>query len=382
MKYGMSLKGVTVMKDMENMKNMKKWILTVSALLMMTGGAYGRDLWDLKKEEMLVARVELPAWNQVECVKTLAFIPFEQAISDSDGQYKPRTDWGIAVTEGVAQGLLDESEPYGIMLQAIDPEAVDKTMSEKKLTQAGLANERMALELGRAVGGQAVVYGRVGVDIKTLGEKGRAYWICPAKSGAGVEIKPVRCLVRTVTVSLTMKIVSASTGKSLFVFNQGLAETADFQPKLYATQDIQPEGEVVQRLFKQLVKDVVAQLTPRDAYRLVKTEKVKSEPAKAAREYLLRGDIGQAITLFREGLQIKPDDHGAWYNLGLAYEMVGSLAEARKAYERAYWIEDEDEYRNAIRQLDARLETMKPAPCPPPVQAPAPSGPPATQSGR
>jgi hypothetical protein len=358
---------------------MLKVLSTLLALMIFTAPVWAgddeKDLWDIEKDELLVASVQRPAWNASASFKKLLFITFEQAVTDRDGLYRPKVDWGASVTAGVAQGLWDETQPYGIDLQIADPEVVTKTINEKGLTGAGLGNEAAAVQLGQNLQAQVVVYGRVGINIQTVGEKGQAYWVCPAKSGKGVEVRSLKCLIRTITVSLTMKFVNVANGQCLFLYDKGFAQTSELQPKLFVTEDAQAESEVVQELLRQLVKDVLVQITPQDTFRVMKTEDGKSKPAKEARNYMLLGDLGRAIPLLREGIAIKSDDHGAWYNLGLAYEITGYLTEARKAYERAYWIKDKDRYFEAIRRLDAQLEAAKPAVCPGPApsQTPNPS---------
>lgn len=347
---------------------MLRLMSTVLALMIMSLPAMAgdeKDVWDIDKDELLVASIRMPSWNPNGSFRKLLFITFEQVINDRDGLYRPKADWGASVTAGVAQGLWDETSPYGIDLQIADPEIVSKTITEKGLAGAGLGNESAAINLGQILQAQVVVFGRVGINVQTVGEKGQAYWVCPAKSGQGVEVRSLKCLVRTITVTLTMKMVNVANSQCLFLYNKGFAQTAELQPKLYSSaEDAQPESEVVQELFRQLVKDVLVQITPQDMFTVMKTEDVKSRPAKEARKYMLVGDLGRAIPLLREGLAIKSDDHGAWYNLGLAYEITNYLTEARKSYERAYWIKDKDQYFEAIRRLDAQLEAAKPAVCP------------------
>ena len=72
---------------------------------------------------------------------------------------------------------------------------------------------------------------------------------------------------------------------------------------------------------------------------------------KLGRKQLAAGDTGNAIENFKLAIDSRPDDHAAHYNLGVAYESLNRKDQALKCYQRAYQIEPERMYQNAILRV-------------------------------
>jgi tetratricopeptide (TPR) repeat protein len=76
---------------------------------------------------------------------------------------------------------------------------------------------------------------------------------------------------------------------------------------------------------------------------------------RAFREYFdkaqLTANREQAISLYRQGLEICPDDDVAHYELGRAFAAAGRFGEAGKSFEAALRINPD--FTEARRQLDA-----------------------------
>ncbi len=66
------------------------------------------------------------------------------------------------------------------------------------------------------------------------------------------------------------------------------------------------------------------------------------------RKQLAQGDFGNAIENFKLAIDARPDDHAAYYNLGVAYESLNRNDQALKCYQRAYQIKPEPVYQKAI----------------------------------
>jgi tetratricopeptide (TPR) repeat protein len=141
-------------------------------------------------------------------------------------------------------------------------------------------------------------------------------------------------------------------------------DTTERKPGFFMGEDAQeiqlrPEDEVIERLLNQLVDMFVAQLLPHEVRFEIKMAGPKGKLAKTATKFLQTGNYEKAIELFRESLESKPDDHGALYDLGIAYEATGQLKLALQNYERAYSLKDNNYYYEAIQRARPMLQGMK-----------------------
>ncbi len=76
--------------------------------------------------------------------------------------------------------------------------------------------------------------------------------------------------------------------------------------------------------------------------------KGRSSYDKQGRSELLAGELNLALTSFRNAVDARPDDHAAWYNLGLTYEKFGQLDQALSCYRKAFELKPADIYRQAV----------------------------------
>jgi tetratricopeptide (TPR) repeat protein len=64
------------------------------------------------------------------------------------------------------------------------------------------------------------------------------------------------------------------------------------------------------------------------------------------------GNIEAAIFLYEKALDEDSRKASWWFNLGIAYQRLGRLAPAKKAYQRAVDLNPDDRsYREAVKQL-------------------------------
>jgi|UniRef100_A0A7V3RFS7 superkiller protein 3 len=69
--------------------------------------------------------------------------------------------------------------------------------------------------------------------------------------------------------------------------------------------------------------------------------------------YLLNKEYEKAISKFSEALKINPHDPEVYYYLGLAYEHVGKLEQAKQMYEKALAID------RSFNNAEIRLTEVK-----------------------
>lgn len=363
------------------MSDIRKYFLYVMMAVVMLSGVVGPAMADdddddddvrqtsgrvkLKKDEILISYVAAPTMGLPKGLDAIAFIPFSQAVEDKENIYSPREKrWGDEIIAAIAQRMQQTSNQFKIPLKLIERESVVAIMKEKDLADAGLAEEGKAIQLGKLARAQAICYGRVAINIRTVEGQGKTLHFAPTEDGIRIQPETARRLRRTVSIAATIKLVATGTGRNILVYNNRLAETKELKPRIVMGEDVQeiefqPEEEVIERLITRIVDEFVGQLLPHEVHTIVKVAGVKSKLAKSAVKFLKAGDYEHSVQLFREAVEVKPDDHGAWYNLGLSYEAVGDLPSALKAYERAMRIKDVGYYFDAIQRVKPRASAMQ-----------------------
>ena len=60
----------------------------------------------------------------------------------------------------------------------------------------------------------------------------------------------------------------------------------------------------------------------------------------------------QVFEIYQKAIEIKPDKHEAWYNMGNSYQNKGDLINARQCYKKAYELDPNDkDYKKAIENI-------------------------------
>ncbi len=308
-----------------------------------------------------VTYTEKPVLGLPEGLQTIAFIPFTQAIEDEAGIYSAREKkWGDVIVSSIAEKMQYYARKYDIPLKIVEREAVATIMKEKDLADAGLAEENKALQLGKLSKAQAICFGKVVIDIQTVSGKAKTVRFQRTGSGLVPKTEYKKRIKRTITVAATVKLIATATDKSILTFNKRYSNTIDLKPSAIlgsdaSAADLSPEDDVIMTLITRIVDDFVAQLMPHEVHMRIPLAKVKSKAAKSAVKLAKVGDYDEAISLFKDAIEIKPEDHGAIYNLGVMYEVKNQPELALKYYKRAYSIKDKDLYLSAILRVKKLL---------------------------
>jgi len=338
---------------------MPKWLGRL-AVLMVGVAVLGSGCEKRSKVDVELRYVEAPAAALPTNLESIAFIPFTQAVEDADRVYTARERrWGDQVIGAVAATMEDRARQMNLPLKIVDREAVASIMKEKDLADAGLAEENKALELGKLAKAQAICYGKVAINIET--QKGKSSTIEFRRSADGV--RPYTAaktrIKRTMTVAVTIKIVAVATGRSITTFHRTLSDTVESKPSAFMGKDAQeidlePENEGIAKLIGTIVKQFADRIMPREVVVGVRLANPKNKRAEEAGRMVLLGDYAHAIELYRDCLKEEPQDHAAWFNLGVAQEASGDLDAAAQSYRRAFSISDKKEYLEAYDRVKRR----------------------------
>lgn len=78
-----------------------------------------------------------------------------------------------------------------------------------------------------------------------------------------------------------------------------------------------------------------------------------------AQEYLNRGEVDEALTLFEELVDTDPDYVGTYYHLGKLYERLDRTADAIETYERGVEVAREQRAQKDLSELQDALLAAK-----------------------
>ena len=124
----------------------------------------------------------------------IAFIPFSQAVEDAENIYSPREKrWGDEIIAAIAQRMQQTSNQFKIPLKLIERESVAAIMKEKDLADAGLAQENKARNSVNSAQAQAICYGRVAINIRTVEGVDKTLHFVPAGAFAFNPLPPDVC---------------------------------------------------------------------------------------------------------------------------------------------------------------------------------------------
>ncbi len=149
-----------------------------------------------------------------------------------------------------------------------------------------------------------------------------------------------------------------------------------YSPILDDVMFLMREADVSQRRLWYVIIMVTALtgLNPVQASRIVTIDGypvVGSRPTALAVRFMKVRLWEDAEAELRKLLEKRPDDHYAWYNLGVVCEHKGDVSSARTYYQRAQSIQAEEYIREALIRLDNRdglIGTIAPIPsAPPPI---------------
>jgi len=257
------------------------------------------------------ARTEIPA-----AVKRIAVVRFS-------GQTRDERQWG-PIAAGKLTAALRSMAPH-------KPYDVSGPDELQKMADAGglmpVIDTATAQRLGELAGADAVVYGTVRVA-------------CRDEQAAGPRAVR-RCAV---TVSFTMDRVA--TGRSIV----HLQHTAQHDPASDSGGGKSPGGlkaaaagvdkpiaasEIIDRLIGRCVQAFISEISPHDKRIPVVLARGGHRIVHKGNRLAAVGDWDEALACYQTAIAQNPGDHGALFNAGVVYEVLGRFGQAEKMYARA-----------------------------------------------
>ncbi len=258
---------------------------------------------------------------------------------------------------GKKEGKTLQEGTFTNIFEVIERSRLEQVIQEQQLTMSGLLDQSQAVSLGRLLGVDAIVMGKVTYttqeqsfkETRTYKNKGQKY------------TKQVPCKKRTASATVSLRVIGTESGEILG--STQATRSAEAKKCENAIADLPTATEMVIGLLRQLSVDVANYLTPH--YELVsfELEKIKTKPfnkiadkaAKAAENL----EVDKAYMIYKSIYDKDPYNPKVLYNLGVLNEVVGNYQQALEFYQMAYQLRDEGKYDKAIQRVEKNLEFVQ-----------------------
>jgi len=233
----------------------------------------------------------------------------------------------------------------------VERNRLDAVIREQSLGNSGVVDEKQAASLGKVLGVDAVVIGSItpsSNDQVTRREE-------TVYSGGQKTRQLVDWVIRTVDVSVRMRVINTSTGEILGT-KAGKADRRD--TKIWSERGgLASVESLIDDCLKELAcGDMVNYIAPRFVASKFKLKPIALKEYKAqgqrAAEAAENGDLDNAFVQYAAIQKNDPYNDAAYHNLGLLNEVVGNYAEAQDAYQKALAIRQDGDYSKSLERCN------------------------------
>jgi len=309
-------------------------------------------------------RVQKPAAIHLPAVKEIAIVDFHG--HDRSGSQ-------IAT---LVQSKLMKTEHYDIL----ERDKLRRVLEEQNLGLAGIVDEATAVEVGRLLGVDALIFGEVTTyelerderGVEKVSRKvgtGKYEWVDQKNIFTGKTKKVKREIMKTVlvdqhyrirrgTVAINFRVVGVKTGQLLAAHSDSKSYNSGKVVE-GGRKTIPAAGEILADLSNEICDKFVRLIAP---YFVREERKIESgkDQIKVGIKYAESGLWPEALKAWKQATVEMPTESAAFYNLGLAYEIQGMLDEAESSYKKAVDMKQKKLYLEAMARIRrARQEHEK-----------------------
>lgn len=286
------------------------------------------------------------------------------AIAEFGGKTDADKRWGDVASDKLASDLETYDREFH-RYQLVDRKRLRAIMDERDL-QLAISDTASAGKIGKLANVDAMIYGNVTAVARD--ERGtRQVFDFVNKTTKTVPYTHRYCMA---AVNFTMDDIG--NGKTITTVTitreydsekQSSSGTAAFAKAmgLPGGDNLSPSDGVLENLVDQCVKEFLTKISP---HRVAFAEKLmigKSKSVGTANKLAFAGEYTEALDIYLQAIELKPDDDGAMFNAGLMYEAMGKLDKAEGLYDRAFKTKDKDKYVLARRRVRVEAKTNEPA---------------------
>jgi len=255
----------------------------------------------------------------------------------------------------------------------LEREKIDKILQEQGLSMTGVIDQNSAVEIGKLLGVDALIFGNVTAykcedeegtrKVKKKVGTGKYKRVKRKNIFTGKEYWAEEEIMKTVlvdehykirkgVVSVNFKVVDVKTGKLLAV--KSLTVNKEYK-SVEGRGNIPAREEVLNSLLSQVMEKFAGMIAP---IKITVTRKLEkgSEYVNKGVDFAVNGLWDMAIKSWKEGLKVEPTNPAIYYNLGVAYEKMGDFISAGEMYKKAVELNPKKLYMEALKRVNAILQ--------------------------
>ena len=245
---------------------------------------------------------------------------------------------------------------------------LDKVISEQKLQNSGLVDDKTVVKLGKIVGAQAIISGRVSSPTKQDSYFYEERIRCKDLKCKEIVTYSVRCMKRLFSLSAELKIVDVA--KTDILYADTIKKGAMVKHCSDDSRAIPSKEMAAQELASQIADTFTYKLTPH--YRSFTVELLddpdidytdaQEKLLKISLEYIKQNRYDKAQQLLTRLIDATQEkSYVPFYDLGVIKEAQGKYEEAKEYYQHAdaLMIEPVEEINKAVIRIDQLIAKRK-----------------------
>jgi len=239
----------------------------------------------------------------------------------------------------------------GKIFKVIERSRLQQVLSEQNLRDSGVIDDAQAAQVGKVLGIDVIITGNVTHSVAQHGEwEQRTYTVKKQKV-----TKNVMCTTREVAVDCSMRIIDVNTGE--IKLSESVRPVENDKWCQDDTGGLLTEEALVSKALEHLAPSLVTMFEPYGHDVKIELEKVKTPDnadgklAEEAAEAADAGNLNRAYAIYSSLYQKDNFNVQLLYNLGVLYEVTGSLPKAREKYETGRMLKDGDRFRDGLARL-------------------------------
>ncbi len=291
---------------------------------------------------------------------------------------------GIDHSGSFATNVLYDQLAQRQYFELVERGKIEDVIREQRLSLSGLVSEETAKEVGNLLGVDALIYGdvaayaiedetgtdkvkeRVWTGEYEKDEKGNFIY---EKNLFGKKEKKKKYkevltdrdyTIRHGNVTVTFRLVDVESGRVLSARTHSQSYKSN-KISEGSSRSLPPQDEVLTNLMRDVVVIFVDEVTP---HTITVKRVIEDGPdeIKNGKELAKSGLWQEALEVWQTAVQKYPTNSAAFYNLALAYEVMGNLNVAEENYRQALKIKQSKLYMEAlanIRQAQEEAEILQ-----------------------
>jgi curli biogenesis system outer membrane secretion channel CsgG len=255
----------------------------------------------------------------------------------------------------------------------LERQELKQILDEHALQMSGIVNDSTAVEFGKILGVDGIVFGDVFTytvkDVRGTEKIKEKVWTGEYetdKSGKVItekvggkkqkkkkykeEMVSRKTIQRNISVGVNFRLVSIETGE----IRATESRSRSFSKKYFPHKDKLPDkNQILNKLTDEILASFVPLLSPHQVS-ISKTFEEDNDQVDLGIEMAQKNLWDKAMDIWQKEADTDPLNSAAVYNLGIAYEAYGDLDKAEEMYERALEIEPKDDYMDALSHIRKR----------------------------